>query len=359
MKASNYSTVEEFALDRRFRKFILDPNQKDQEKWEKFLKNHPEKILLVREAKELVIWLNDSKAISNELRLEEHDKKQLWKRIISEAKAKQVSKVPEYQIKDEARELPINNRFNLKVLGIAASLAILLTAGIWVYMKELSMEPPVESSSVEWVSNENAPGIKSSIRLSDGSKVILNAGSKIRYQNQFEESSREIFLEGEAFFEVAKDTIRPFIVHTGQFTTMALGTSFNIRSFEGKATEVTLVSGVIQVENQNHLESEILSPGEAVTLDKSISPKKKVDTKRVIAWTEKTITFDKAEFQDLVDELSNWYGVSIKTEGLKKRTPTITATYQDESLENILLGLSYKLDFNYKINGKQVEITFK
>jgi len=352
MKAKDYTTVEHFVMDSRFRDFVLDSVSEYRSYWEAYLQDYPEKILLIREAKQLVLWLERNRKESLNLELSSSETRKLWDRIYQEAAKKTPARSKAFPQGKSVK------RNSLLRYGIAASLVFVLGFAWWINKQSSSKSDSPLTVQVEWTTNSNAPGTKSLIRLSDGSKITLNAGSEVRYKNKFDNSSREIFLSGEAFFEVAKDSLRPFIVHTGEFSTQALGTSFNIRSFEGKSTKVSLLTGVVKVSG-NHLDSaKILQPGEGVEITDAIGPIKQVDLQKAISWTQKTISLDQAEFADVLDELSNWFGVEFLVQNQPTSLSSTTASYQDESLENILLGLSYKLDFTYEIDGKEITIEF-
>lgn len=352
MNAKEYATVEQFVMNVRFRDYVLNPKSKHREYWESYLKYHPEKILLIREAKQMVLWLDRNRKESLSLELSESEVLGLWDKIHQKATDKAASKHSELPIPKKTGPFPILR------YGIAASIVLLFGFGWWISTQDKELMLSVQEQDVAWVTNTNAPGTKSSIRLSDGSKITLNAGSEVRYKNQFDSESREIFLSGEAFFEVAKDSLRPFIVHTGDFSTQALGTSFNIRSFEGKNTQVSLVTGIIQVSDRRLHAEKILQPGEGVILADEIGPIRQIDIQKAISWTQKIISLDQADFEEVLNELSNWFGVEFHLENVPRSIPSTTASYQDESLENILLGLSYKLDFSYEIHGKEIFIDF-
>ncbi|WP_215224249.1 FecR family protein [Echinicola shivajiensis] len=210
----------------------------------------------------------------------------------------------------------------------------------------------------------NPAGKKSIVHLPDGSTVWLNSDSKLSYQAPFSEDQREIWLEGEAFFEVARDEKRPFLVHTGKVTTQVLGTSFNINSFDNEDDiAVTVLTGKVQVTASDsaglfRTQLTTLVPGEQASFsksDKSISVGK-VDASQAILWKEKTLLFDKEPFSKVITKLERWYGVDIENLSESTNSCIVQGKYSNENLENVLTSLQYALGFEYKMDSQNKKI---
>lgn len=221
------------------------------------------------------------------------------------------------------------------------------------------IKPPAE------VTIETPAGVKRTLLLPDGSKVVLNSKSSIKYLESFTEHKREIILSGEAFFEVSKDTLRPFIVHSGSITTTALGTSFNIKYLPSNGmTEIALATGIVQISSDS-LKIERLKPGEGLQYDmKTGSFRTNIyDVHEALAWKEGILYFKKAGINQVVQRLEDWYGVDINlsrnTDNKRFHNWTYTGMFKDQSLENVLTGISFVKDFTYEIKGKKVKMTFK
>jgi transmembrane sensor len=152
--------------------------------------------------------------------------------------------------------------FNLSLfMKIAATLLILFAA---TYLFINKTKNSIDSSVVEanLIIKGNPAGQKSRITLSDGSIVWLNSASSISFLEKFPPDARNITLEGEAFFEVTQDTLRPFVVTTGNVSTTALGTSFNINAFDAENIKIALITGKVKVVNESHHEQPyFLNPG--------------------------------------------------------------------------------------------------
>jgi Fe2+-dicitrate sensor, membrane component len=155
------------------------------------------------------------------------------------------------------------------------------------------------------------------ILLNDGSEVLLHAESKLRFPIKFYGDTRTVFLEGEAYFTIAKDQQHPFIVISQQLNTTAIGTEFNVRAYEKNNVRVTLVDGSVSVEDMINTNKVILSPGEDVC---SINGKlivSDVDTKSFSYWKEGFFYFDNIPLIDVMVELGRWYNVNVE---LKRRS---------------------------------------
>lgn len=210
------------------------------------------------------------------------------------------------------------------------------------------------------VTKSNPAGRKSTYYLPDGSVVKLNASSEISFREVFEGNSREVFLTGEAFFDVAENPDKPFLVHSGSITTKALGTSFNVQAFgDDEQIEVVLASGKVEVSSSGSTLTTLL-PGEGVIYqNRDKSHRKKIaDLEKALAWKDNRIVFEKASAEEILTYLERWYGVKFVADPVVVSKPwRFSGTYKNESLENILLSLSYVKSFDFTIEDKTVYLT--
>lgn len=362
MRLSNHTT-EDFVLDPEFRKWVLSPNNSSNIRWERYLHGNPGKREAILLAKNIVLNLDHKWADQDGL--SEADKVHIWNKIKEGAAQKAVLESTGAVVVPISSEAVLNKRRAIKVGFLffwkyAAIILFSLGLGwLWVVnMDSHDVEVPVV---VKWQNYETPLGVKSTITLSDGSVVTLNSGTKIRYIENFIGSEREIFLNGEAFFDVARDSIKPFVVHAGGLSTRALGTSFNIKAFKDEMTEVALVTGSVEVRDTDGSNVERILPGEGIFSlpGKGYLNRKKVNLDHITAWMHKTIIFDNTPFYNAMLTLEKWYGVQINVVNLKNKDLKITGRYQDETLKNILEGLGYGTGLDYRINGKEVTIKFK
>ncbi|OOG78207.1 FecR family protein [Algoriphagus sp. A40] len=360
MDISKYS-VEDFVLDREFRIWILSPDKNSNIHWESVLVEKPELAKKALIARDIVLNLK-----SRDFDLSISEGLILWDSIENE-----LGKIDSEPV--ECEIIPINSgsvlkksefqsmRFNwfsqwFRVAGILILAFAFSVVFNLIYKEEIPVKlPPV----LVFQEHKTPPGVKSTMTLQDGSKVMLNSGSSIRYVKNFETDQRILFLEGEAYFEVAKDSLRPFSVITGSTKTTALGTAFNISSYKNEDTNVSLVEGKVAVEvEENRVD---LEKGEALKINRETGGIKKgqFDTELVLAWTKKKIIFQQVKMMEAIRVLENWYGVKFILKNKPKPDLLIFGVYEDEILENVLNGLSYTARFDYKIDQDEVEITFK
>ncbi len=239
------------------------------------------------------------------------------------------------------------------------------------------------------------PGTKSKLLLPDGTQVWLNSDSRIIYANSFNDTLREVVLDGEAYFDVVKDARRPFIVHTSGISIRVLGTAFNVKSYPQDPTiEATLVRGLIEVEknNQPGRSRIMLKPNEKLVYNKtqdkvlaaeeagqeaapvttkttqikpesiSIStlPKNIADSIRVeTSWVYGKLVFEGDGFRELAQKMERWYNVKIGFRDHKVAGYRFTGVFENENIGEALHALQLTASFRYTINGTEVWIDKK
>lgn len=245
-------------------------------------------------------------------------------------------------------------------LKVAA--AVVLVAGAGWFVGQKVSAPKNEMATNIKIEKSNPKGQKSSFVLSDGTLVKLNAESKLAFSENFDNQKREVFLEGEAFFDVKKDPSRPFVVHTGQLSTTALGTSFNIEAYKGESPiRVALVTGKVKVAHaDNDINDLILNPNDmaAFNVAQKMLSKESFDPELILAWKNQTLYFKDADLGNMTKTLERWYGVNIEVGGKKPIETSFTGKFKDKSLEYVLDVLSRnQQNFAYSISGKKIKIT--
>lgn len=203
-------------------------------------------------------------------------------------------------------------------------------------------------------------GQKSMMVLPDGSKVWLNSGSELKFKSSFNSQIREVELEGEAFFEVTKDHSRMFRVFTGAVSIEVYGTAFNVKNYkEEKKLEVTVESGNVGViEDGNKLAD--LTKGKQVSINKetNVVSLNTANVDIVSAWKNNELVFDGTPFEEVIRYLERWYGVNITIEEKMKKKHNFTFKVKTESFRELLELLKEITPLQYKINGKNVIITY-
>lgn len=191
--------------------------------------------------------------------------------------------------------------------------------------------------------------------LTDGSKVWLNAGSSLKYPVTFLGDQRKVTVEGEAYFEVAPNVLKPFFVRCGTIEVQVLGTHFNVNAFEDDDdnTKITLLEGSVKVRKGG--ESGLLEPGQQAQVNKEIRVVSNIDIAQVMAWKNGYFQFDKASLQSFLKQISRWYDVDVVYEGNNKSREFVGEMERDLSLSTILEVLQMN-NVEFTIENKKIII---
>lgn len=228
-----------------------------------------------------------------------------------------------------------------------------------------------------------ASGSRTHLVLPDGTLVWLNAGSRVNYPKNFGANFREVNLTGEAFFDVAPNANKPFVIHTARIDVKVLGTRFNVKSYPSdKTTEATLIRGSIEVSVKNkNRDRIILKPNEkivvsnddsihlqAMPLHKDIKvapsvisighPTYERNSGAIIetSWVDNKLIFQDEAFDDLARQMERWYGVSIGFQSEKQKELRFTGIFEKETIQQALDALKLTANFHYTIEGTTISI---
>ena len=193
--------------------------------------------------------------------------------------------------------------------------------------------------------------------LSDGSKIMVNAKSTLKYPAVFSDSIREVYLEGEAFFEVKEDRGIPFIVSGKDFSVDVLGTVFNVMSYDEEPMSlVTLIKGKVRTSTGDT--SALLKPGEQASIlpDKQICVEK-VNTDAVVAWVDRKIDFNAERLDVIMRKVCRWYNVQVlyETPAMRERCFTGALLY-DYPLDVFLEWMSTTTDMRFTLSDGVITI---
>jgi len=277
--------------------------------------------------------------------------------------------------------------FSKKKLIILSFLSlIILTTGAVYLFKQKNDTKIATEQAISSVVTKN--GNRTKIVLPDGSQVWLNAGSNLDYNNSvFNKDLREVTLNGEAYFDVTKNTEKPFIIHTKKMDIKVIGTVFNVRSYnDEKTAEASLIRGSIEVtlkdgKNQklilmpnqkisvanNVIETPVEKPGKTPIVKNDVSsvPQFAVDELKLspkydiipeIAWTQNKLFFEDESLENIVLMMERWFGkkVTIGDEALKN--VRYTGNFENETMEEVLSYLKLSRTFNFRIGNDNVVI---
>ncbi len=202
-------------------------------------------------------------------------------------------------------------------------------------------------------------GKKSKLLLEDGTKVWINAGSRMAFPTKFTGNKREVYLEGEAYFEVTHNQERPFIVNTNDIKVKVLGTKFNVSAYKSdNLIETVLVEGKVAIKEQSvlgFLKSEtILSPKQKADFslsDHTLIVNEETDVENVIAWTDGWFKFKRQNINNVLNRLERYYNVNFVFEHGFSTSDLISGKLDlKESIEEVMKALADVSNFHYSIN---------
>lgn len=203
-------------------------------------------------------------------------------------------------------------------------------------------------------------GMHKEVWLSDSTKVVLNAGSTLKYPEHFNGSQREVSLTGEAFFEVTHNAEKPFIVLLDGVQTKVLGTTFNVQAYADEpSVEVTLITGKVLVSKTGNKDSVILTPSMQGIFDKKEQHlvSKTVSTGNILAWKNNLFSFENEPLPDVLRSLSRYYHVSFNYKEIDIQNVQISGEFKNDDLQNILQGLTFLTGLHFEHKNEQVTIT--
>jgi ferric-dicitrate binding protein FerR (iron transport regulator) len=231
------------------------------------------------------------------------------------------------------------------------------------------------------------PGARTKLVLPDGTQVWLNSGSKLHYKNDFNTALREVYLDGEAFFDVVKDANHPFIVHTSAINVKVLGTAFNIKSYpRDENIETTLLRGLIEVTRKDDPSAPkvILRPNEKLVFNKHINPEHEAaeairhpgqpqeqmsnifvtpipknipDSDKVeTSWLYNKLVFDGDSFAELAAKMERWYNIKISFRNDQLLKYRFKGVFANETVKDAFDALRLTAQFSYTIKDNEIEL---
>ncbi|SMC44403.1 FecR family protein [Pedobacter africanus] len=190
------------------------------------------------------------------------------------------------------------------------------------------------------------------ITLSDGTRVWLNAASSLRYSASiYEQGLRRVSLDGEAYFEVAKDKAHPFVVSSRGQEVKVLGTHFNISSYsDEKSVKTTLLEGSVQVN------SVLLKPDEQSVLENNKISVMPVDTEKIVAWKNGKFVFTSESIESIMKKLSRWYNVEVVYKGDFSDETFTGSISRYDNISRILEKITFTQAVHFKVEGRRVTV---
>ncbi len=354
---SDKMDIADLLADESFINYCRRSSQEDVVFWENYIRENPDRRLLVEYATEKYL--------------------QLFNALASADMEEQVTRLQNRLDLTEPAPIVQMDGFDRKKSNNRLSLLFKLTAAAVVLAAVLFTVKYYNNGRKSSKIFLAAYGERKNIQLPDGSEVTLNSGSKIEINESFGVSTRDVYLEGEAFFDVKHNAKLPFIVHTPAMDVKALGTAFNVKAYLNEMiTETSLIRGLVEVTlNEGDHRTMLLYPNQKIKWEHPLtkagntnaSTAKSGDNLNVkdslvkqlqltdygdikeVAWKENKLIFEDELFSNIATSLERWYGVKIEFKDDTLRNYRFTGTYEKEDLKTVLNLLKESMNFNYTI----------
>ncbi len=263
----------------------------------------------------------------------------------------------------------------------AAAAVVVIGAGILAFSTGIVTGSSGKTQMARQVNEiSTRQGSKSRIELPDGTVVWLNAGSRLTYNKEYGQQTREVMLEGEGFFDVMKNKEKPFIIHTSNINIKVLGTVFNVKAYpEDKQTETSLIRGSIEVTIKNRPNDKIiLSPSEKLVVENEPvirMPERGLPDRLLPAieikklkynsedsavpetqWIDDKLVFNDESFEDLAVRMQRWYNVQIDITDPDLKGKRLTGNFEKETIDQALEALKISIPFRYELRGAKIII---
>ncbi len=247
------------------------------------------------------------------------------------------------------------SKHGAQILRYAA--VLLIAASVVFIFKNTRQEvpAPVQQEVIVQFGNQ------SNVVLPDGSKVILDAGSKLTFPKNFEGSTRQVHLYGEAYFEVSHNTTKPFIIYANKGIITVVGTKFNIRAwkFENDEVKVVVTEGKVSLcaNTTNKEDAVIINKGRMSYLtDSSLkaSIPQKVNIETHLAWMQRDLILENTPLDEVLDRLSRWYNLQFELPSPVYNKVKVTGTFKKKSVDHILEAIGLMIHLDYKRNRNKI-----
>ena len=348
-------TAEDLTNDAFFKEWVLNPTKANDQFWKDFLNSNPHQRAVVEEAKEFVLLLS-----SDVESVEDIHEIQKIKRNIDQAIFATDFTNSEVEPTHELSDLETTTSLYSIYYKITACLVLTILAGFSFYYLRIRTTKSKDQLSATKL--EAPRGKRTFITLSDGTKIWLNADSHLEYKKTFKNlPTREVYLDGEAFFDVAEDKSKPFIVHTSDVSIKVLGTAFNVRSFaQDPIIETTLVRGRITINSKATPHDEIaLLPLEQAVFKKESQElilHRHIEADNYTSWKHGELVFDEKPLADIIKDLERWYNVRIHMDNLNEQKCSFSGRFKNERLEEVLELFKSSDDVSFEIKNNDVFI---
>ncbi len=368
---SEQLTFEFLVENESFRAYVLKTNIADIRKWEIWFENHPQDRDLIQRASRMLFSVHQAPILASK-----------YSTLDELAKLKQ-------RIRFDKRKSSI--RLWTKISGVAATIAVLVTLGIHA---RTFFEKKHSRGELAILTEVTVPkGVRKMVILSDGTKVWINSETTFKYPEKFSGKERKVYLDGEAYFDVAHNKEMPFSVITSEIKVNVIGTAFNIKSYTDDNTiETTLERGIVNIQrlNDHTIEGQeqiVLKPNQKyiflksrtkVTLEQSekterdfkrnnVDPVQSLksgieqvnETEIFTGWRDNKLSFKNERLDELKKRMERWYNIKIGIQDPELRSKRLSGTFVSETLNEALKALRVASDIKYTMRSDSVIIYSK
>jgi transmembrane sensor len=354
--------VEDFMCDDHFIKWVYSPDPLSSAYWEEIIRKYPSKKGEIEHAKNLLLAIQ-----VKPVAIDENALNQLHGRILRNIDGPIIQE----SFRMEEKLLNDDDTSSFKYWKIAAVITGLVAVSFFILNLNPKNENNINSGTAK-VTHEYSmthleeqvipKGRRSMLQLADGTIVWLNADTRIEYAKDFtNRPTRDVYLKGEAYFEVAQDKEHPFIVHTEKVAIKVLGTSFNVKAYEMDPNiETTLIEGKVLIEQADKKGNINLIPNQRAVFNKKkqkIAIETTAITESYTSWKNGVLSFDDQPFSEIKPVLERWFNVRIHIENAESLDCRFTAKVNNKSLEEVLDLFKASDTISYRIEGREVYIT--
>jgi ferric-dicitrate binding protein FerR (iron transport regulator) len=291
-----------------------------------------------------------------EARLPGPDVEKAWVKVKESAGIEAPTGGKVLPFKPHKKRVGIQRMFVPGLLKVAAVLLFMISASYLFY--KLAQPTSMHEIFVESTMQEK-------VRLPDGSEVILDAGSIFRYPERFDSHTREVFLNGEGYFEVAPAQEKPFMVHANNAVITVLGTKFNVRAWrQNKSIVVAVAEGRVSLRPETVKQPDagvIIAKNEMSEMmeNECPSPPQYTDINTHLLWMRREVHFRSTPLQEVLDQLERWYDLEISLSDESYTSNRVTIFIEDKPIAEILDLIALMNDFRYEQQGKKITFSPK
>lgn len=246
----------------------------------------------------------------------------------------------------------------VKVAAMATAAAILIGFLVYIYIPQLNFGDKMASQKPQMERITTRKGQRTVLRLSDGTQVHLNAASTIKIPTDFGDSTRDVYLEGEAFFEVTHNPQKPFLVHTANAYTRVLGTKFDVKAYPGDdPVRVVVKEGRVALGSSSNPDTthNKITRNHMGTLSRK--GKMQISAVRIgkyVGWKDGRLTFESTPLKEMIPQLERWYDINIEVADSSLYSQRMTASFKDEPMSEVFKIIALSLNASFESEGHTI-----